>query len=165
MIGHHLDTPQLHALNNPAQSKLVKWQLAETLILLLRTANCLNRCRTVGGVLTVISGSWPSQKFTNQLFFLSLHPCWKPTQYLTHKPLNTIMDLAFSFHYTFFFHFISNQIKDQSWKAFCFFPYHDIPGILHSSDSYATLQVLVKKVGFLCLYDQILDRVYKIPWK
>lgn len=31
------------------------------------------------------------------------------------------MDLAFSFHYIFFFHFISNQIKDQSWKAFCLF--------------------------------------------
>lgn len=24
MIGHHLNTPQLHALNNLAQSKLVK---------------------------------------------------------------------------------------------------------------------------------------------
>lgn len=53
------------------------------------------------------------------------------------------MDLAFSFHYTFFFHFISNQIKDQSWKAFCFFPYHDIPGILHSSDSSASKESLI----------------------
>lgn len=52
------------------------------------------------------------------------------------------MDLAFSFYYTFFFHFISNQIKDQSWKVF--FPISNIPGILHNSDSYATLQVQVK---------------------
>lgn len=75
------------------------------------------------------------------------------------------MDLAFSFHYTFFFHFISNQIKDQSWKAFCFFPYHDIPGILQSSDSYATLQVQVKKVWFLCLYDQIFWQSLQNPLK
>lgn len=71
------------------------------------------------------------------------------------------MDLAFSFYYTFFFHFISNQIKDQSWKGF--FPISNIPAILHNSDSYATLQVQVKKFDFYACMTKFWTEFTKSP--